>query len=115
MKLNDIYVLLSIILTALNIYQFFSAHKDKQAIKGLVRSWQNHAEGIKNALLQISMTPVHQLEKEKLLGSIQVLAQQASALDKAMTEERFYDDKELKKKKEENDKVFQQFLKPKTS
>lgn len=110
--LNDIYLILGIILAFLNIYQFFSNKSDKQFVKGLVRSWQNHIEGIKNSLLQLSQTPEVNLSQEKLLGNIQSLAQQAAALDKAMTEERFYDDKELKKKREENDKLFRDLLAP---
>jgi hypothetical protein len=112
-SLNEIYLVLSIFLALLNIYQFFAIRNEKQFIKGLVRSWQNHIEGIKNTLLQLAFIPGHQLTKEKLLGNIQALSQQAAALDKAMIEQRFYDDKELKVKRDDNDKQFKELLAPK--
>jgi hypothetical protein len=109
-SLNNIYFIVAIILSLLNIYQFFTGKEKDQTIKGLVRSWQNHAEGIKNALLQLSLTPGHQLSNDKMYGSIQVLSQQAVALDKALREQRFYDDNEIKKKLEENEEQFKALL-----
>lgn len=73
--LNNTYLIVGIILGILNIYQLIKNRNDSNFIKGLVRSWQNHIEGIKNSLLQLSQTPGYQLTKEKLLGSIQTLAQ----------------------------------------
>lgn len=114
LSLNDIYLFVGIVLGFLNIYQFFSNRNEKQFITRLVRSWQNHIEGIKNTLLQLAFTPGYQLTKEKLLGNIQALAQQAAALDKAMIEQRFYDDdKETKQKWEDNEKQFRELLTPK--
>ncbi len=112
-SLNNIYLIVGIVLGLLNIYQFFMNKSEKSFTKSLVRSWQNHIEGIKNSLLQISQTPGHNLTKEGLSSSIQVLTQQAVALDKAMTEERFYKDSEVKKKREEIEKQFKELLTPK--
>ncbi|MFA7301431.1 MAG: hypothetical protein WC069_03920 [Candidatus Shapirobacteria bacterium] len=109
--LNTIYTVVGIILGTLNIYQFVTNQEKEKSTKALVRSWQNHIEGIKNALLQLSLTPGHLLSNDKMYGSIQVLSQQACALDKAMIEQRFYDDKEIKNKRDENESYFKEIVK----
>lgn len=78
----------------------FVSRKDKESTKSIIRSWQNQAEGIKNALLGISYSPKEFTRREDIAKSVQGIAQSVIALDKAMTEERFYTDKEVKVKKE---------------
>ncbi len=103
-NLNLFYLLISIVLGLLNIYQFFGKKKDDQAINSLVRSWHNHVQGLKNALHAIASQKVDSQDKNVLYGNLQAIAQQAVALEKAMGEERLHSESEIGKKKHGSEK-----------
>lgn len=103
--------LITIISIAINIFQALSSRSEKHNTKLLVRVWQNQAEGIKNALLGIAYNPHNYSNKEDIASAVNAVAQSAVALDKAMTEERFYSDEEVKRKKEETEKEMQKLFK----
>ena len=109
MNLNDIYLILSIILILLNIVQYFRNRDDKNILKNLARSWQNHAEGLKNALLNIAYSNKY-TNKEDVKAAVEAVAQSAVGLDKALVEQRFNTDDEVKKLREKTARQTKQFF-----
>lgn len=103
--------LVTIVSIVINIYQFFTSKEEKKNTKILVRAWQNQAEGLKNALLNISYNPNNFTNKQDVLSAINAVAQSAVSLDKAMAEERFYSEDEVKEKKEETEKEMKKLFK----
>ncbi len=112
--LNNIYLIIGIMLGLLNIYQLLIGHKERESVKSIIRGWQNQAEGIKNALLGIVYSQQNFSTTEDMKGAIQAISQSAVSLDKAMTEERFYTDKEVKNKKTKSEEEMKELLKPRS-
>jgi hypothetical protein len=92
---------LNLVLSGLGIYQFVTSKKEEENTKSRVRDWQNHAEGVKNALLQISQNPSQYSDKGAVISAVSAVAQSAVTLDKVFVEERFYSDEDVKRKREE--------------
>ncbi len=104
-------LVLNIILFIWGIWQLVSARKQEENIKGRIRDWQNQAEGIKNALLQISQNPGQFTDKNDMAGAVLSAAQSAVTLEKIFVEERFHTDQEIKQKREAAEKDFKKLLK----
>ncbi len=114
MDLNTFYLIASISLTLLNILQFFQNKEKTDTIRNLTRSWQNHAEGLKNSLLNIAYGSEKFTNKSDVAAAIEAVAQNAVALDKALIQQRFNSDKEVKKKIEESEKATQAMFQTKS-
>lgn len=92
--------LINLILGGVSLYQFVDAKNKEENIKIMQRSWQNHIEGINFGLLNIAQNPKNFTSTIDMAQAVGVAAQSANALNQAISQQRFYSDKEVRQQKE---------------
>lgn len=92
--------LLNLLLAGIGLYQFISSKKEEENTKSKVKLWQKSAEGLKNGLINIAVSPDAFSNKNDIAKAVQSLSQIATSLDDSFVEERFYTEKEVKAKRE---------------
>ena len=108
--LTIISFVFNLVLGLLSLYQFLDSQKKEENTKAMLRSWQNQTEGITNGLLQISQNPKYFSSVTDMAQSVGVAAQSASSLNKAMSQQRFYSDEEVRLQKEKSDQELKKLM-----
>lgn len=96
----------TLILTILNIYQFFQKQSEVKTREFLLTNWHNTMEGLRNALFQIAQNPNHFSSKEDVVGSVNILSQVVSSMTQAMEEQRFFSTKQTLQNRLDKQKKF---------
>lgn len=110
-----ILAVFNVIIVIVGVYQLVTSKKEEENTKGKVRAWQNQAEGLKNALLNISYNSKGYSEKDDVIEAITAISQIAVSLDKSFIEERFYNDAEIKVQREKRDEETKKLFSVSTS
>jgi hypothetical protein len=96
---------LNIFLAFLGIVQIIVAKKEQEKDVAKVRIWHKQAEGIKESLLDISEHADKFGNKNEMASAVLMVAQNATSLDEAFAEDRFYNDADVKAKRETKEKI----------
>lgn len=109
--INIPLAILTLILTILNIYQFFQNQSESKNKEFLLTNWHNSMEGIRNALFQIVNNPSSFTNKHDVISAVNVLTQVISSNVQSMEEQRFFPGKKALLKRQERQEKFEKQMK----
>jgi len=109
--LNTIYLIISIILGVLNIYQFFENKAKKKILENILATSHNVLEGISYSINQIVSNSQKFSQKDDIINSLGVLGAFVHSMARAIEEQRFYrSSEEVKRAREKSNEKFKKWL-----